>query len=152
MCDPGSPLKSRQQAAREHGDRFLCTLELRHGGCRAFALERLASHRTSSKPTSALGTLLTPPSAELKEATGMRSSTPAAPPAAPTPPPPTPPSSDSGPPISRSGLLTIRVIEAKALSLPAGVVLPQGIKQALEQGEQISRRDSVQRKQLWWLP
>ena len=61
-------------------------------------------------------------------------------------------SSDSGPPISRSGLLTIRVIEAKALSLPAGVVLPQGIKEALEQGEQVSRRDSTQRKQLWWLP
>lgn len=68
--------------------------------------------------------------------------------------------SDSGPLINRSGLLTIRVVEARSLSLPNGVVLPAGIQQALELGEQAAagggtkagNRESLQRKQMWWLP
>ncbi|KAL8280467.1 hypothetical protein RQP46_007115 [Phenoliferia psychrophenolica] len=70
------------------------------------------------------------------------------------------PASDVGPPISRSGLLTIRLVEAKNLSLPQGTVLPSGIQAALANGQkeaaegavQGKNRDSLQRKQMWWLP
>lgn len=96
------------------------------------------------------------PSLELKEV-ATRSS--AAPPAAAAPAQAAAPpaASDVGPPISRTGLLTIRVVAAKNLSLPPGVQLPSGIQRALEIGAEDEQRggrnrDSMMRKQLWWLP
>lgn len=48
-------------------------------------------------------------------------------------------------------------MEAKGLTLPEGVVLPSSIQQSLEQGAMQAQhagknRESVQRKQMWWLP
>ena len=77
--------------------------------------------------------------------------------------------SSSGAPIPRSGLLTIRVIDARGLSLPAGTQTPPAIARALAltsngpsslaqsfgaAGNPSSRdnRQSLQRKQCWWLP
>ncbi|SCV73827.1 BQ2448_6257 [Microbotryum intermedium] len=62
--------------------------------------------------------------------------------------------STSGPPISRSGVLTIRVVEARHLSLPQGGQLPTSIQSAVDEYKSsVSRnRDSAQRKQTWWLP
>lgn len=72
--------------------------------------------------------------------------------------------SSTGAPISRSGLLVIRVIDAKGLSLPSGVSTPPSIARALTQNRTSSsfatsfvnnnngNRQSVQRKNCWWLP
>ncbi|GAA5873701.1 hypothetical protein JCM5296_000051 [Sporobolomyces johnsonii] len=98
---------------------------------------------------------------KLKEATGRSTHTPT--PSAPSPPSPSPASTTptgadtSGPPIARTGLLTIRVVEARNLALPAGVPLPSGIQNAVEQQREAIAgagrgRESLQRKQMWWLP
>ncbi|KAH9811519.1 kinase-like domain-containing protein [Melampsora americana] len=65
------------------------------------------------------------------------------------------------------GTLTIRIIEAKGLSVPPGITIPEEIQRAINQNPQVgsltvgsltngtakrSNRDSVQRKQSWWLP
>ncbi|KAG8885041.1 hypothetical protein FRB98_002041 [Tulasnella sp. 332] len=75
-------------------------------------------------------------------------------------------------PISRTGLLSIRVSSARSLSLAAGAVLPSSIQQALntqqaqvassvtsqsvQQQQKLAQksrnRESLQRKQCWWLP
>ena len=80
-------------------------------------------------------------------------------------------STASGAPIHRSGVLTIRVVEARDLEL-SGQQLPQQIEKALstqaaaaaasvtstsvnharQSSYSSSNRDSVQRKQCWWLP
>lgn len=59
--------------------------------------------------------------------------------------------------LPQSGVLLIRVVAAKGLTLPPGVHLPQSIQQALSsrQGANGGRgniRESLQRKQMWWLP
>ncbi|GAA5960431.1 hypothetical protein JCM21900_003592 [Sporobolomyces salmonicolor] len=98
---------------------------------------------------------------KLKEATGRGTHTPT--PSAPSAPSPSPASTTptgadtSGPPIARTGLLTIRVVEARNLALPAGVPLPSGIQTAVEQQRDAVAgagrgRESLQRKQMWWLP
>ncbi|EGG10403.1 uncharacterized protein MELLADRAFT_115517 [Melampsora larici-populina 98AG31] len=66
-----------------------------------------------------------------------------------------------------NGTLTIRIIEAKGLSVPAGITIPEEIQRAIHQNPHVgsltvgsltngsvkrSNRDSVQRKQSWWLP
>jgi len=57
-----------------------------------------------------------------------------------------------------SGVLMIRVVAAKGLALPPGVNLPSSIQQALAQRQaQVANgrgsvRESLQRKQMWWLP
>ncbi|EPQ26284.1 uncharacterized protein PFL1_06219 [Pseudozyma flocculosa PF-1] len=68
--------------------------------------------------------------------------------------------SSTGAPIPRSGLLTIRVVDARGLSLPAGTQTPPAIARALAQNGPASglasgnrdNRQSMQRKQCWWLP
>lgn len=75
-------------------------------------------------------------------------------------------------PISRTGVLTIRVAGARGLSLPANTQTPPAVAQALStQQAQIAssvtsqsvsqqqklaqknrNRESLQRKQFWWLP
>ncbi|TIA90968.1 hypothetical protein E3P99_01300 [Wallemia hederae] len=80
-------------------------------------------------------------------------------------------STASGAPIHRSGVLTIRVVEARDLEL-AGQQLPQQIEKALatqaaaaaasvtstsvnharQSSYSSNNRDSMQRKQCWWLP
>lgn len=69
------------------------------------------------------------------------------------------------------GTLTIRIIEAKGLSVPAGTNIPDEIQRAIAENPQVgsltvgsltngtasttnrrSNRESVQRKQSWWLP
>lgn len=58
-------------------------------------------------------------------------------------------------PVPRSGVLTIRVVEARNLNPPEGVPLPSGIRDAVEQaqaGMARGARESLQRKQMWWLP
>lgn len=71
------------------------------------------------------------------------------------------PSSMNQPPTPKSGLLLIRVLEAKNLSLPPGMQLPSAVKSAMGQSSYVSssmasgrnpNRDSMQRKQCWWLP
>ncbi|GAA5903858.1 hypothetical protein JCM6882_001333 [Rhodosporidiobolus microsporus] len=67
------------------------------------------------------------------------------------------PQADQGPPIARTGVLTIRVVEARGLGLPQGTQLPAGIRDAVEQyGRQGAAggggRESLQRKMMWWLP
>ncbi|BGP18340.1 Serine/threonine-protein kinase [Rhodosporidiobolus nylandii] len=97
---------------------------------------------------------------KLKEAaTGRSHATPApaaASPAAEPAPTPAPPAADQGPPVPRTGVLTIRVVEARGLQLPQGVQLPAGIREAVEQqqirGQQTGGRESLQRKMMWWLP
>ncbi|GAA6014338.1 hypothetical protein JCM10207_005424 [Rhodosporidiobolus poonsookiae] len=92
---------------------------------------------------------------KIKEAATGRSH---ATPTQPTQPSPAPsaPSADTGPPVPRTGVLTIRVVEARGLQLPQNVQLPQGIRDALEQyGQQRAQqgqRESLQRKMMWWLP
>lgn len=57
--------------------------------------------------------------------------------------------------MARSGVLTIRVVEARNLHPPAGAQLPPGIRDAVEQaqaGMARGARESLQRKQMWWLP
>lgn len=60
-----------------------------------------------------------------------------------------------------SGVLAIRVVQARGLTLPPGANLPSSIQQALAQrqhalsnnnGGRASVRESLQRKQMWWLP
>lgn len=82
--------------------------------------------------------------------------------------------SSTGAPIPRSGLLTIRVVDARGLALPQGVNTPPSIARALAQygtagsgaGTSFAQsfanthggsgghphRGSMQRKQCWWLP
>ncbi|GMK57900.1 hypothetical protein CspeluHIS016_0407340 [Cutaneotrichosporon spelunceum] len=74
-------------------------------------------------------------------------------------------------PVARNGILRIRVTAGKGLSLPQGVPVPQCVQNALHEhptsalaqslssSPRISNhrqtanpRDSLQRKQLWWLP
>jgi serum/glucocorticoid-regulated kinase 2 len=57
------------------------------------------------------------------------------------------------------GVLTIGVIGAKDLTLPEGASLPMAIQQALatrqmaaSHGGRGGVRESMQRKQMWWLP
>ncbi|GAA5957792.1 hypothetical protein JCM3765_003767 [Sporobolomyces pararoseus] len=97
---------------------------------------------------------------KIKEAATGRSSTPTSSPSIPAPPSPTPPATQqsadtSGPPIARSGLLTIRVVEARGLALPPGNQLPSGVREALDVAKNMQSgrgRESLQRKQMWWLP
>ncbi|WOO80851.1 Serine/threonine-protein kinase gad8 [Vanrija pseudolonga] len=75
------------------------------------------------------------------------------------------------PPVARSGILRIRVTAGKGLSLPQGVPVPPPVQTALQQHPTSAlsaslsssprvttsnragpNRDSLQRKQLWWLP
>lgn len=75
--------------------------------------------------------------------------------------------SSTGAPIARSGLLVIRVVDARGLSLPPGQTVPPMIARALAQagpnGASMAgslthgnggagNRQSMQRKQCWWLP
>ena len=77
--------------------------------------------------------------------------------------------SSTGAPISRSGLLVIRVIDAKGVSLPPGTATPPAIAKAISQNRTTSalassfanisngngsnpNRQSIQRKNCWWLP
>lgn len=73
-------------------------------------------------------------------------------------------------PVARSGMLKIRVTAAKGLALPGGVGVPAPVEAAIRAHPQASlasslssspriathptkgNRDSLQRKQLWWLP
>lgn len=57
-------------------------------------------------------------------------------------------------PIPQSGVLTIRVVEAKDLKLPSGVQLPASVQQAAQEAEAAGKnsRDSMQRRARWWLP
>lgn len=107
---------------------------------------------------------------ELGSGTSSLSSTPPQPGSRSTTPTPSNPMPDA--PISRTGLLTIRVAGARGLSLPSGVNVPPVIQQALStQQAQVAssvtsqsvsqqhrlaqksgKRESLQRKQCWWLP
>ncbi|PWN36988.1 putative proliferation-associated serine/threonine protein kinase [Meira miltonrushii] len=75
--------------------------------------------------------------------------------------------SSTGAPIARSGLLVIRVVDARGLSLPPGQNVPPMIARALAQAGpngasmagslthgngSAGNRQSMQRKQCWWLP
>lgn len=81
------------------------------------------------------------------------------------------PSNPNGKPISRSGLLAIRVSGAEGLALPGGAAVPPAVSAALSSQQakvaasvspssvtqqrlanRRSNRDSVQRTQCWWLP
>ena|SRR2546423_14888978 len=60
------------------------------------------------------------------------------------------PSTPTSPtPVPASGILIIRVVEARGISLPAGIRPPQ-IPPSTQTGTK--PRDSMQRKQCWWLP
>ncbi|KAJ3516692.1 hypothetical protein NLJ89_g960 [Agrocybe chaxingu] len=89
-----------------------------------------------------------------------------------TTPTPSNPDGKDDKPTFRSGLLTIRVLWAEGLSLPAGVAVPPAVQSALNSQQakvaasvspssvtqqrlaKKSRgdRDSIQRTQCWWLP
>lgn len=92
-----------------------------------------------------------------------------------TPSSPPSPRSTSLEPMSRTGLLTIRVLWAEDLSVPAGTATPPAVQAALssqqakiaaavspssvtqqrhlqKQASKRGNRDSVQRAQCWWLP
>lgn len=58
-------------------------------------------------------------------------------------------SSSSTQPEPKSGVLLIRVCEARGISLPPGVTLPPSHLQPVQPR---SNRDSFNRKQNWWLP
>ncbi|EIW71239.1 hypothetical protein TREMEDRAFT_42662 [Tremella mesenterica DSM 1558] len=80
------------------------------------------------------------------------------------------PDAPANPPVARSGMLKIRVTAGKGLNLPQGVNVPAPVQAALNAHPQPSissslsssprvlthpskaNRDSLQRKQLWWLP
>ncbi|CAE7116046.1 unnamed protein product, partial [Rhizoctonia solani] len=106
---------------------------------------------------------------EIKEAANsLGTNTPSSRSTTPTPGNPDP---ESGP-LARTGLLLINVLAARGLTLPAGVAMPPAIEKALNsqqaqiaasvtsssvsQRQQQSKghktRDSMQRKQCWWLP
>ncbi|CEH18047.1 proliferation-associated serine threonine protein kinase [Ceraceosorus bombacis] len=73
-------------------------------------------------------------------------------------------SSSNGAPIPRSGMLTIGVIDAKGLALPPGAQVSAAIERAQASGGigvgsfgaqnlgSGSNRQSLQRRQCWWLP
>ncbi|GFZ47785.1 protein kinase C [Saitozyma sp. JCM 24511] len=80
---------------------------------------------------------------------------------------PTPGNPHPDAPVARSGMLKIRVTAGKGFSLPQGVPVPGPIQSALNAHPSIAsslatsprvstnprgNRDSLQRKQLWWLP
>lgn len=92
-----------------------------------------------------------------------------------TPSSPPSPRSTSLEPMSRTGLLTIRVLWAENLSVPTGTATPPAVQAALssqqakiaaavspssvtqqrhlqKQTSKRGNRDSVQRAQCWWLP
>ncbi|EJT45182.1 proliferation-associated serine/threonine protein kinase [Trichosporon asahii var. asahii CBS 8904] len=74
------------------------------------------------------------------------------------------------PPVARSGILRIRVTAGKGLTLPQGVSVPQPVANAIQQHPtsvlsqslsssprhqtrpSIGNRDTLARRQLWWLP
>ncbi|KAG8214587.1 kinase-like domain-containing protein [Butyriboletus roseoflavus] len=81
------------------------------------------------------------------------------------------PANPDGKPTSRTGLLTIRVLWAEGLSLPAATPLPPAVQTALSTqqakaaasvspssvmqkrlAKRHSAKDSIQRTQCWWLP
>ncbi|KII86751.1 hypothetical protein PLICRDRAFT_55660 [Plicaturopsis crispa FD-325 SS-3] len=83
------------------------------------------------------------------------------------------PGNPDGQPENRTGLLTIRVLWAEGLGLPAGTAMPPAVQEALNsqqakvaasvspssvtqsrlaQKSGSSKRDSIQRTQCWWLP
>lgn len=81
------------------------------------------------------------------------------------------PGNPNGDPLSRSGLLAIRVLWAEGLSVPSGQGVPPAVQAALNSQQaklaasvspssvtqhrlanRKSNRDSVQRQQCWWLP
>ncbi|KAH7911722.1 kinase-like domain-containing protein [Hygrophoropsis aurantiaca] len=81
------------------------------------------------------------------------------------------PMNPSGKPASRTGLLTIRVLWAEDLALPAGTVVPPAVQSVLTTSQakvaasvspsSVTQRrlakkhgakDSIQRTQCWWLP
>ncbi|CAG8707650.1 5874_t:CDS:10, partial [Racocetra persica] len=65
------------------------------------------------------------------------------------------PSTPTSPtPIPASGLLVIRVVEARGLTLPPGIRPPQIPPHFVPSAPTSTRgnRDSMQRKQCWWLP
>ncbi|KAH7928452.1 Pkinase-domain-containing protein [Leucogyrophana mollusca] len=81
------------------------------------------------------------------------------------------PMNPSGKPASRTGLLTIRVLWAEDLALPAGTAVPPAVQSALTTSQakvaasvspsSVTQRrlakkhgakDSIQRTQCWWLP
>ena len=74
---------------------------------------------------------------------------------------PTTPTVQSPPTIqNKNGMLTIRVVAAKDLTLPANTALPPSIEKALKSNPSVQsvsppnskNRESIQRKQSWWLP
>ncbi|KAF9013233.1 kinase-like domain-containing protein [Cyathus striatus] len=88
-----------------------------------------------------------------------------------TTPTPANPEGREGLPVFRSGLLTIRVLGAEGISLPAGTAVPSAVQSALlSQQAKVAasvspssvtqqrlatkkgNRDSIQRMQCWWLP
>ncbi|KAI8147555.1 kinase-like domain-containing protein [Fennellomyces sp. T-0311] len=64
---------------------------------------------------------------------------------------PAPSASSSQHPEPKSGVLLIRVCDARGISLPPGVNLPSIPPQQLQPASR-SNRDSLTRKQNWWLP
>ncbi|ORX33926.1 kinase-like domain-containing protein [Kockovaella imperatae] len=92
---------------------------------------------------------------------GSRSTTP-------TPGNPHPELSSTNAPVARSGMLKIRVTAGRGLSLPQGVSMPEPVQRALTShpssalssslstspriNDPRKNRDSLQRRQLWWLP
>ncbi|ELU38979.1 proliferation-associated serine/threonine protein kinase [Rhizoctonia solani AG-1 IA] len=108
---------------------------------------------------------------EIKEATNPKSlGTSPAPSSRSTTPTPGNPDPESGP-LARTGLLLINVLAARGLTLPAGVSMPPAVEKALnsqqaqiaasvtsssvsqrQQAKGHKTRDSMQRKQCWWLP
>ncbi|KAG8690203.1 AGC protein kinase Gad8 [Ceratobasidium sp. 423] len=109
---------------------------------------------------------------EIKEATNPKSlGTSPAPSSRSTTPTPGNPDPESAP-LARNGLLLINVLAARGLTLPAGVAMPPAIDKALnsqqaqiaasvtsssvsqrqQQAKGHKTRDSMQRKQCWWLP
>lgn len=129
--------------------------------------------KSESSPLRFLPLQLTHSTPEIKEATSSNSkaslgASPAPSSRSTTPTPGNP--SPSGL-VARNGLLLINVLAARGLTLPAGVSMPPAVEKALNsqqaqiaasvtsssvsQRQQASRhktRDSMQRKQCWWLP
>src|SRR3989337_2583296 len=64
------------------------------------------------------------------------------------------PTTPTSPTIPASGLLLIRVVEARGISLPPGIRPPQIPPHFSSSTPTSTRgnRDSMQRKQCWWLP
>ena len=63
------------------------------------------------------------------------------------------PSTPTSPtPVPASGLLLIRVVEARGISLPPGIRPPQVPPHFSSTPSTKGSRGSMQRKQCWWLP